>query len=804
MLRPIILHLLQLSISLVILLSGLSPAAGADPGQAARKILVAVPPDFPPTYSRDQLTGKPKGFAIDVMNEVARRAGIEVEYSFGQEWDDLQEMLLSGKADLIPNLTIDEDRKKRFIFTLPVESLPFNLIVRKDYQKVSALAPGVKVGVIRGSVSYTYLKSRRDLTLIAYQNLQSMLFDLLAGQIDMVFAPTPNIMKLATDTGVEEKVRVLEPPLMEGKRGMALRRGDTELLKRLDDVIDDFVGSQKYQDIYAKWWGKPPQYWTPGKVAAIIGVVFLLNILVMGTWRYRSISGLISQLRRSEKKYRALFNGSNDAIFVREFTESGRFGSLLEVNDIACRLLGYTRDELMNLSVYDINSQKRIDTLSAAQTSLAETGSAVFESIHRTKGGSDFPVEINAHKFELEGKTVVLSIVRDITDRRQLEQQVMQNQKLESIGLLAGGIAHDFNNLLSPMIVYSEMICMQSSPGDSINKRAAAILDAANKAKEMIAQLLSFSRKQVLSVYPYDLNEITDSFMSILRRTIRETIEVRQLLSKVICPIVADRTQIEQILLNLAVNAQDAIVDTGVITIETGHILLDNEYCQIHAGARPGPYVMLAFSDTGCGMDDATLSHVFEPFFTTKPVGHGTGLGLSTVYGIVKQHEGYIDVQSNPGRGSTFRIYLPERTSRNCQSTSLSPMEITEHATSATILLVEDNAIVMEMAKDLLESNGHTVLAAGAPEDALSIARNTACTIDLLITDVVMPQMNGPELHERLLDLLPGLKTLYMSGYGHILTIHNGAIDEGVNFIPKPFTSEELLRTVSELLLSDE
>jgi signal transduction histidine kinase/ActR/RegA family two-component response regulator len=391
---------------------------------------------------------------------------------------------------------------------------------------------------------------------------------------------------------------------------------------------------------------------------------------------------------------------------------------------------------------------------------------------------------------------------RSEAERHQMEQQLQQNQKIESIGLLVGGIAHDFNNILTPILVYSDMICAQTTPGDPVNRRSATIRESANKAKELISQLLSFSRKQILNVKPYDLNDIITSFMSMLHRIIRENIEVRPLLSNDICSIVADRTQMEQILLNFAVNAQDAIADTGAITIETGHIFLDDEYCHIHAGANPGMYVMLAFSDTGCGMDDATLTHIFEPFFTTKPTGHGTGLGLSTVYGIVKQHNGYIDAHSKPGKGTTFRIYLPEKACDSIRSESPANEIIVDHATSATILLVEDNPLVLEMVKELLEVKGHTVLAAGTPEDALAIVQNNTHIIDMLITDVVMPNMNGPELHEHIIDLLPDLKTLYMSGYGHILTVHSGAIDEEVNYIRKPFTSEEFLRAVSELLSS--
>jgi CheY-like chemotaxis protein len=263
-----------------------------------------------------------------------------------------------------------------------------------------------------------------------------------------------------------------------------------------------------------------------------------------------------------------------------------------------------------------------------------------------------------------------------------------------------------------------------------------------------------------------------------------------------------DRTQIEQILLNLAVNAQDAITANGRIVIETGHLVLDDEYCSRHPGSRPGRYVLLAFSDNGSGMNDEILAHIFVPFYTTKPVGHGTGLGLSTVYGIVKQHEGYIDAQSKPGQGTTFRIYLPESTDSDGTADVAAILPVQGLATTGTILLVEDNLMVMEMVRDLLEMHGHRVLCSDTPEAAIELARANAAGIDLLVSDVVMPQMNGPELYGCLSEIIPGLKALFMSGYANNLSVHNGLLEEGVNFIAKPFTSETLLDHVDRIMES--
>jgi PAS domain S-box-containing protein len=481
-------------------------------------------------------------------------------------------------------------------------------------------------------------------------------------------------------------------------------------------------------------------------------------------------------------------------------------GMVIEVNKASLDFIGVTKEAIIGCYFWDTpwwshdpELQVRIET---AVRQAAAGDPVHLEVTHRDAAGDLHVIDFSM-KPACDPHGSVMYLIpegHDITDRRLLEQQVVQQQKLEGIGLLAGGIAHDFNNLLTPIFGYAEMIRNKFSSDEQVHARASAILDAATKAKELIQQLLSFSRKQVLTTRQYDLNDIVGSFMTIMRRTIRENIEISQALCAEPCPVQVDRTQIEQILLNLAVNAQDAISDNGRISIETGHLLLDDEYCRLHPGVTPGRFIVLICTDSGCGMDDATLSHIFEPFFTTKPAGHGTGLGLSTVYGIVKQHGGYIDAQSKPGYGTTFRIYLPVLDGEMGVK-SPSPVEPERCCQAArTILLVEDNQMVMEMVRDLLEGFSHTVLAASTTEEAIALARANSGTIDLLVSDVIMPQMNGPELHERLQDIIPGVKVLFMSGYSNNVTVHNGRLEEGANFIAKPFTSEEFVRRVSGLL----
>ncbi|MBC8017225.1 MAG: response regulator [Verrucomicrobia bacterium] len=483
-------------------------------------------------------------------------------------------------------------------------------------------------------------------------------------------------------------------------------------------------------------------------------------------------------------------------------------GKVVKINKASIDFIGVPKETVIGCNFWetpwwshDPVLQIRIEA-AVRQAALGET--VHLEVTHLDVAGSLHVIEFSLKpSFNAEGLVVYLIPEgHDITDRRLLEQQIMQQQKLEGIGLLAGGIAHDFNNLLTPIFGYADMIRNKFEPVDPVHIRAAAILEAATKAKDLVKQLLSFSRKQMLSTQQYDLNVIVESFMTIPRRTMRENIAIDLLLCAERCPVQADRTQIEQILLNLAVNAQDAIAANGRITIETGHLTLDDEYCRLHPGASPGRYILLAFSDTGSGMDDATLAHIFDPFFTTKPAGHGTGLGLSTVYGIVKQHEGCIDVRSTPGHGTTFRIYLPECAGPAETETKSAAEKVAAQGTEATgtILLVEDNSMVMEMVRELLEMHGYQMLCAMEPDAAIELARANATRINLLISDVIMPQMNGPELYGRLSEIIPGLKVLFMSGYANNLSVHDGFLEEGVNFIAKPFTSEVFLGKIAGML----
>jgi two-component system cell cycle sensor histidine kinase/response regulator CckA len=395
--------------------------------------------------------------------------------------------------------------------------------------------------------------------------------------------------------------------------------------------------------------------------------------------------------------------------------------------------------------------------------------------------------------------TAAIEMVEDITERLSLEAQFRQAQKLESVGQLAGGVAHDYNNMLSVIQGYSELALDKIDPSDPVHDDLQEILKAAKRSAEVTRQLLAFARKQINAPRLIDLNDTVEGILKMLRHLIGENIDLAWLPGASLRPVMMDPCQLDQILANLCVNARDAIADVGKITIETDRVTFDKAYCTCHEGFSPGDFVLLTVSDSGCGMDKEIQDHLFEPFFTTKGVGRGTGLGLSMVYGVVKQNEGFLQVYSEPGKGTTFKIYL------HCQDGgTVDPQKestdkiLTGH--SETILVVEDEAAILNLIKTMLEKLGYTVLTASTASRAMQLVEAHAGEIRLLITDVVMPGMNGRELAEQLMSLDPTLNLLFMSGYTATVIAQLGVLDREVRFIQKPFSMKHLATKVREAL----
>jgi len=481
-------------------------------------------------------------------------------------------------------------------------------------------------------------------------------------------------------------------------------------------------------------------------------------------------------------------------------------GFFFYINDTACKWLQYSREELMTMHVADINPEFPREAWDDHWNEIKKHGLVQIQSVHRRKNGEIYPVEIFSNYVKYRDKEYKLAFVHDISIQKQaeeektsLEERLRQSQKMEAIGTLAGGVAHDLNNMLSPILGYTQLLQLELQMEDDRWIKLNEINKAGLRARDLIQKLLMFARKQPLSIQPLDLNSVIVGLEKMLRRTIREDIQIKKKLGTELPAIEGDSGQIEQILLNLAVNSQDAMPDGGVITIETSLKRVDEEFQEFGNDSRPGTYIMMSVSDTGHGMSEKTLTRIFEPFYTTKGKGMGTGLGLSTVYGIVKQHDGIIWTYSEPGQGTTFKILLPQ-SEKTIEADERADRSATLLHGTEIILVVEDQTMVLDLSKSILERCGYRVLGANNAQKALGLAKNTEPQIDLLLTDVVMPDLNGRELFEKMVVLLPDLKVVYMSGYTDDIIVHHGVVDKDVSFISKPFSVDELSRRIRKEL----
>jgi nitrogen-specific signal transduction histidine kinase len=384
-------------------------------------------------------------------------------------------------------------------------------------------------------------------------------------------------------------------------------------------------------------------------------------------------------------------------------------------------------------------------------------------------------------------------------ERRKLEDQLMQARKMESVGRLAGSVAHDFNNMLTPIMGYAEMLLDDLAPDDPHRSNVVQIAHSAERSKGLVMQLLAFARRQTLEMKPVNLNKVITGVKNMIQRTLQENVKIEIRQAPVLGVIQADTGQVEQIILNLSVNAQDAMPDGGAIFIETSEVVLDDAYARTHDGVAPGPYIMMSFIDTGTGMDKETLDHIFEPFYTTKGAGKGTGLGLATVYGIVKQHGGHISVYSELGKGTIFRIYFPMYEGVDAPVSAIRTKEKPLHGTE-TVLVVEDENQVRDITVNALRHYGYTVLEAQDGRTAQEAFNSYQGDIHLFLTDVILPDMNGRMVYTQLSSLRNELKVLYMSGYTSDVISHHGVLEPGVHFIQKPFNLQDLAHKVRDVL----
>jgi two-component system, cell cycle sensor histidine kinase and response regulator CckA len=481
-------------------------------------------------------------------------------------------------------------------------------------------------------------------------------------------------------------------------------------------------------------------------------------------------------------------------------------GRFTYVNDVGCSALGYTRSELLQLRIVDVNPRATPERWQEVWNALRQRGVLNTESEHRRKDGSLFPVELTSIYFAYAGREYCTGFAIDITERHRAERErealqarLLQSEKMQSIGRLAGGVAHDFNNMLSVILGHSELALAAIDPGSSIHSNLDEIRIAAQRSADLTRQLLAFARRQTVVPRVLDANESIAGMLNMIRRLIGEGIALDWQPAFALPAVRVDPSQVGQILTNLAVNARDAIGDVGEVAIATGELTVGQDRAA-QLGCQPGRYVVLSVRDNGSGMTPETVRHLFEPFFTTKGPGAGTGLGLATVYGIVQQNRGFIEVETAEGAGTTFTIGLPayEGPAADAQTREAAPAGGRE-----TVLLVEDEPAILQLGRRALADLGYQVLVAGTPGEAIAVASSHPGRIDLLVTDVVMPEMNGRELAKRLLNQFPAMARLFMSGYAADVISHHGVLEEGVNFLQKPFSAGDLAAKVREALAAN-
>jgi len=1043
-----------------------------------KTITAIIQSDSPPTYFKDRITGKAAGFAVDVMNGIAKRGGLTVVYQFEKNWDAIAPLIRSGKVDVAPGQGITENRKEIAAFTSPIGTFPVSIFARAKDNGITGVNDVRTIGITKGSSSSEVLKKKYpDITITVYDSNAHGLMDLLSGRIDAFCTSFVTFTRIALEAGLEDKIITIGEPLSEVKRAIAVHKGDPELLNTLDRLIDEFIHTPEYKEIYRTWYGKPQPYWTVRKVLIITSLLVLFTVICMALWRYRSIALLNRDLRQnindrkkaeealmeSEQRFRHLSDDSPLAILI-----VNRNGNIEYVNKKCSSIMGYASGEIPTLQhwwslVYpdkafreiiikewaalvekvsageeiknkqrrivckdgsakdvelrisqiedkiivifdDISERRATETLILkAKEDWEETFNTITEAItvhdndfniiksnraaeellglpfadikkpkcYEHYHGSGFPpedcpsckvlqtarpsvtelfephlkkhLEIKAlprlardgsliglihvvrdiserkkaeealleheifsknliqnsatatfvldrthrimrwnkaceeltgcsesemigtdgqwrpfydHKrptvadviidgdtgslpalyqtyatsslnpqgitaegwyknlggkdryiifeaapiFSGKGELIAaIETLEDITERKRLEEQLRQSQKLEAIGQLAGGVAHDFNNIITAVVGYSHLTLMKMEKDNPLRVNIEQILQASDKATTLTQSLLAFSRKQVINPKPDNLNDIVSGLHKLLLRLIREDIEITIQCAKEELMIMADRGQIEQVLMNLVTNARDAMPKGGSIMIQAEHIHLPEDIIETNGHRTAGKYALLRISDTGLGMDAKTTERIFEPFFTTKEQGKGTGLGLSMVYGIVSQHDGTIDVSSEVGKGTTFSIYLP--IFRGALQGELEPVEISPlKGGSEMILIAEDDLTIREMSSMILSNYGYSVVEAVDGEDAIVKYAKHRDSIKLVILDAIMPKKNGKEAYQEIRIITPSIKTLFISGYAEDILSREGKLEPRINFILKPVTPSVLLKTVRYLL----
>ena len=782
-------------------------------GRGKSRIVVGGDRNYPP-YEFLDANGQPAGLNVDITRAIARRMGLLIDFRLG-EWSGIRKGLENGEIDALQGLFYSVERDKLFDFSLPSSIVQHAIVVRADspelltMQDLAGKTILVQAGDILDDLAREFGYGKQ---CVAVESQEEALRRLAAGDADCALvAKLPGLYWIEKHGWHNLTLSALS--VLSTEYCYAVPSGHQELLAQFSDGLAAIKATGEYRQIQAKWL---TPFETVGfrkvvKIALWLILPLVLLLFLSLLWS-RSLQRVVARRTRELSFNVALLNARSEATL----------DGMLVVDDRG-KILSYNRRfvEMWGLSLELLQSGLDDQVLRAVTHQVMEPHSFLerikFLNENRKEIGREEIVLKNGKVFDRYSAPIFgaegsyygrVWYFRDITDQRQAEEgrvklqgQLIQAQKMESMGRLAGGVAHDFNNMLQAILGHAELALDQLSPDSPLQEDIREIQAAAQRSSDLTRQLLAFARKQSVVPKVLDLNATVEGMLKMLRRLIGEDVDLAWVPGSSMWPIKMDPSQVDQILANLCVNARDAIQGVGKVTIETWTETVDQTFCAAHPGALPGDFVRLSVFDTGCGMDKETLANIFEPFFTTKGPGEGTGLGLATVYGAVKQNNGNVFVESEPGKGTAFHIYLPRYVDEI--PAPLAPVsEATLVKGKGTILLVEDEPSILRIATAMLEKLGYRVFAASTPGEAIELAKSHAREIDLLMTDVVMPEMNGRDLTNMIVFLCPGIKRLFMSGYTADVIAHHGVLDDGVCFLQKPFTIRDLAAKVGEAMTS--
>ncbi|MFW5989373.1 MAG: transporter substrate-binding domain-containing protein [Desulfosudaceae bacterium] len=786
-----------------------------------RSIIVGGDHNFPPYEFLDE-NGLPSGYNVDLTRAIAREMGLDIKIRLGP-WTERRDALENGSIDALQGMFYSHQRDQVFDFTTPHMVNHYVGVVRAD-EKPPPSSPeelaGRRLVVQQADIIHDFV-TENDLEdrVAAVDTQEEALKQLARGEHDCALVSRLTAYYWIKQRGWDN-LTVGRQPLLSAEYCYAVPDGRKALLASFNEGLNILKESGEYRRIQDKWLGvykedAPPGFITIIKYTSVILVPLVLILLAGALWTWslrRQVAEKTRELSQSENLWRIA--GQLASLGVWSVNLPGnRVYWTDEVATIHGAPAGLSLTIEEALAYYRPSLRKRIRKTFLVCAREGTTFDEEVELIRET-GEKRWVRAIGTAEQNSAGVTInIKGCLQDITERKQAEEQqermqlqLLQSQKMESVGRLAGGVAHDYNNMLGVILGYTELALNRINTDDPLHDDLTEIFKAARRSIDITNQLLAFARRQTISPEIIDLNDTVEASLKMLRRLIGEEIELTWLPGTNLWPVCLDPVQIDQILANLLVNARDAIDGIGTITIETGNVIHEATEDAGREMSAPGDYVLLIVSDDGCGMDRETRSHLFEPFFTTKETGEGTGLGLATVYGIVRQNNGFVTVYSEPGDGATFRIYLPRHRGKTGGEEAEKTPPPLPRGRGETVLIVEDEDSILRLARRVLEKTGYTVLEASGPNRALELAAEhsgESARIDLLITDVVMPEMNGRELAEKMQDLYPGLEVLYMSGYTADVIARRGVLGSGVNFIQKPFTNQNLAVKVRQVLDKD-